>query len=86
MSSDKISLNCGIWQSEYKEKGYKEEHDLVMVDCSDKPYYGDEQQEDAHCDDPSDDVDARYQAEPLPPCCYSNQQQAHQLEGAEGRN
>lgn len=42
---------------------------------------GDEQQEDAHCDDPSNDVDARHQAEPLPPCCYPNQQQPDQLKG-----
>lgn len=56
-------------------KGYKEEHDLVVVYRADESDDSDEQQEDAHRDDPSDDVDARHQAEPLPPCCYSDQQQ-----------
>lgn len=68
-----------------KEKGYKEQHDLVVVYRSNEPDNGDEQQEDAHCDDPSDDVDARHQAEPFAPCCYSDQQQPDQLKGAEGR-
>lgn len=66
-------------------KGYKEQHDLVVVHRPDESDDGNEQQEDAHCDDPSDDVDARHQAESLPPCCYGNQQQADQLKGAEGR-
>lgn len=61
------------------EKGYKEKHDLVVVYCANESYNGDEQQEDAHRDDPSNNVNARHQAEPLPPCCYSNQQQPDQL-------
>lgn len=56
----------------HEGKGYKEKHDLVVVHRSDEAHNGDEQQEDAHSDDPSDDVDARHQAEPLPPCCYSD--------------
>lgn len=68
-----------------KEKGYKEKHDLMVVYRSDEAHNGDEQQEDTHCDDPSDDVDARHQAEPFPPCCHSDQQQPDQLDGAEGR-
>lgn len=65
------------------EKGYKEEHDLVVMHRADEAHDGDEQQEDAHRDHPSDDVDARHQAEPLPPCCDSDQQQADELEEAE---
>ena len=65
-----------------EEKGYKEQHDLVVGYRSDEPDDGDEQQEDAHRDDPSDDVDARHQAEPLPPCRYADQQQPHQLRGS----
>lgn len=66
-------------------EGYKEEHDLVVVHCSDESYDGDEQQEDAHRDDPTNDVDARHQAEPLSPCCHSDQQQPDQLKGRQGR-
>ncbi|TNN73354.1 hypothetical protein EYF80_016517 [Liparis tanakae] len=54
-----------------ERKGYKEQHDLVVVDRSDESDDGDEQQEDAHCDDPPDDVDAGHQAEALPPCRHS---------------
>ena len=57
----------------------------MVVYRADESHNGDEQQEDAHRDDPSDDVDARHQAEALPPCCYSDQQQPDQLKGAEGR-
>lgn len=39
-------------------KGYKEQHDLMVVHCPDEANDGDEQQEDAHCNDPSNDVDA----------------------------
>lgn len=53
-------------------KGYKEKHDLVVVDGSDQSHDGNEQQEDAHRDDPSNDVDARHQAIALPPRCYSD--------------
>lgn len=52
-----------------------------MVHRSDEPYDGNEQQEDAHRDDPSDDVDARHDAEPLPPRRYADQQQPDQLKG-----
>jgi len=55
-----------------ERKGYKEKHDLVVVYRSDESDDSDEQQEDAHCDDPPDDVDARHQAEPLAPCCHSD--------------
>lgn len=56
----------------HERKGYKEEHDLVVVNRSDESNNSDEQQEDAHRDDAADDVDAGHQAEPLPPCCYSD--------------
>lgn len=40
---------------------------------------GDEQQEDAHGDHSTDDVDAGHQAKALPPRRYANEQQADQL-------
>lgn len=39
-------------------KGYKEQHDLMMMHRPNQAYNGDEQQEDAYSDHPSDDVDA----------------------------
>ncbi|MEQ2212462.1 hypothetical protein XENOCAPTIV_031037 [Xenoophorus captivus] len=67
------------------QKGYKEKHDLVVVYCSDESYDGDEQQEDAHCYDAADDMDARHQAETLPPCCNCNEQEPNQLESQKER-
>lgn len=66
-------------------KGYKEKHDLVVVHGSDQSYNSDEQQEDAHCNDPSDNVDAGHQAVALPPCRDCDQQQPNQLKGAKGK-
>lgn len=62
-----------------RRKGYKEQHDLVMMQRPNQAHDGDEQQEDAHGDHPSDDVDAGHQAEALPPCRYADEQQADQL-------
>lgn len=83
VAPDFFQWKCGKPHTSNAEKGYKEKHHLVVVNCSDESHDGDEQQEEAHCDDSSDDVDARHQAEPLPPCCHSDQQQADQLWGAE---
>ncbi|KAF3860848.1 hypothetical protein F7725_001104 [Dissostichus mawsoni] len=69
-----------------QENDEKNHHDLVVVYRSDESNDSDEQQEHAHCDDPSYDVDARHQAEPLPPCCHPDQQQAHQLRRGEEVN
>lgn len=66
-------------------KGYKEEHDLVVVDGANEPHNGNEQQEDTHSDHPADDVDAGHQAEALAPCCHSDEQQPHQLEDNSNR-
>lgn len=41
-----------------QKSGYKEQHDLMVVHRSNEANDGDEQEEDAHCDDPPDDVDA----------------------------
>lgn len=61
-------------------KGYEEQHDLMVVHGANEADDGDEQEEDAHGDHPPNDVDAGHQAEALPPCCYTNQQQPHQLD------
>lgn len=52
----------------------------MVVHGAHQAHDGDEQQEDAHGDHPANDVDAGHQAEALPPCCYTNQEQPHQLE------
>lgn len=49
------------------------------MQCPNQAHDSDEQQEDAHGDDPSDDVDAGHQPEAFPPCCYADKQQADQL-------
>lgn len=72
-----------VHQQSYK--WYKEKHDLVVVHGSDQSYNSDEQQEDAHRNDPSDNVDAGHQAVALPPCRDSDQQQPDQLKGAKGK-
>ncbi|KAL8163941.1 UNVERIFIED_CONTAM: hypothetical protein K2H54_041524 [Gekko kuhli] len=64
-------------------EGYKEEHDLVMIDSADEPHDGDEKQEEPHSQDPSDDVDAGDNAEAFPPGSHANQQQPDQLESKE---
>lgn len=51
------------------------------MDRSDEADDGDEQQEEADSDHASDDVDAGDDAEALPPHCYTNQEQPHQLTG-----
>lgn len=51
-----------------------------MVYRADESHDGDEQQEDAHSDDASDDMDTRHQAEALPPCCDRDEQQPDQLQ------
>uniref|UniRef100_A0ACB8ELV4 Uncharacterized protein n=1 Tax=Sphaerodactylus townsendi TaxID=933632 RepID=A0ACB8ELV4_9SAUR len=56
-------------------EGYKEEHDLVVVDSTDEPHDGDEKQEEAHSKDPSNDVDAGDNAEAFPPGSHANQQE-----------
>lgn len=61
-------------------KGYEEQHHLMVVHGANEADDGNEQEEDAHGDHPPDDVDAGHQAEALPPCCYTNQQQPHQLD------
>lgn len=43
-----------------------------MMYRSYQSYNGNEQQEKAHCNDPTDDVDTGNQAKALSPCCYSN--------------
>lgn len=50
-----------------------------MVNGSDEPHDGDQQQKEAHGDHAADDVDAGDNAKAFPPCCYNNEQQAHQL-------
>lgn len=50
-----------------------------MVNRSNEPHNGDQQQKEADGDHASDDVDAGDNTKPFPPCCYNNQQQAHQL-------
>lgn len=52
----------------------------MVVHGANKADDGDEQEEDAHGDHPPNDVDAGHQAEALPPCCYTDQQQPHQLD------
>lgn len=69
----------GRWNGQQWRKGYKEQHDLVMMQRPDQAHDGDKQQEDAHGNHPSDDVDAGHQTKAFPPCCYTNQQQADQL-------
>lgn len=71
------NLYPGLYIAANQWEGYKEKHDLVVVHCSNEAYNGDEQQEDAHCNDASNDVDTGHQAEALPPCCYCNQQQSY---------
>ncbi len=61
-------------------KGYKEKHDLVMMDGSNESHNGDQQQKEAHGNHAADDVDAGDNAKAFPPCCYDNQQETHQLE------
>ncbi len=39
-------------------KGYKEKHDLVMMDGSNESHNGDQQQKEAHGNHAADDVDA----------------------------
>lgn len=62
-----------------ESKGYKEEQDLVVLQGSAKPHKSNQEQEDAHPDDPCHHVDAGDQAEPFPPGCHSDEQQTHQL-------
>lgn len=52
-----------------------------MVQRPEQADDGDEQQEDAHRDHPSDDVDAGHQPEALPPRRHADEQQADQLRG-----
>ena len=59
--------------------GYEEEHDLVVAGGRDESDDGDEEDEDAHGDHPTDDVDAGDGAIAFPPRCHTHQQQAHQL-------
>lgn len=75
-----------LWALNYKEthstkasKGYKEKHDLVMMDGSNESHNGDQQQKEAHGNHAADDVDAGDNAKAFPPCCYDNQQETHQL-------
>lgn len=51
------------------------------MDGSNEANDGDEQQEKAHGNHASDDVDAGDDPEALPPSCYTNQEQSHQLKG-----
>lgn len=57
-----------------------------MMQGADQAHDGDEQQEDAHGDHPSDDVDAGHQAEALPPGRHADEQQAHQLGSTGGKS
>ncbi|EMP28984.1 Poly(U)-specific endoribonuclease-C [Chelonia mydas] len=61
-------------------EGYKEEHDLVVVDSPDEAHDGNEQQEETHSDDSADDVDAGDNAKAFPPGSHAYQQQPNQLE------
>lgn len=60
-------------------EGYEEEQDLVVLQGAAQPHEGHQEEEGAHADDSRHHIDAGHQAEPLPPGCHSNQQQAHQL-------
>lgn len=51
-----------------------------MVDSTDEPHDGDEEQEETHSNDPSDDVQAGDNAETFTPGSHANQQQPNQLE------
>ena len=60
-------------------EGYEEEHDLVVAGGRDESDDGDEEDEDAHGDHPTDDVDAGDGAIAFPPRCHGDEEQAHQL-------
>lgn len=65
------------------QKGYKEKHDLVVVNGSDEPHNCNEQQEHTHRYDAPYDVDAGHQAETLTPRCHCDEQQPHHLQEAQ---
>ena len=55
----------------------------MVVDGPYESYDGDEKQEHSHGDYPSDYVDAGHDAKLLTPCCHPDEQQPHQLKGAQ---
>lgn len=68
-------------QPQYKQcKGYEKEQDLVMLHGPDEAGQGHKEEEDAHADDASHHLKTGDQAEPLPPRCDANHQQAHHLQ------
>lgn len=67
-------------------KGYKEKHDLVMVDSSYESHNGDQLQKEAYGNHAADDVDAGDDAKAFAPCCYNNQQETHQLRDKQQAN
>lgn len=62
-----------------KRKGYKEEQDLMVLQRTAQPHQGNQEEEDAHTDDPRHHPDAGDQVEPFPPGRHSDQEQTHQL-------
>lgn len=60
-------------QDDHVEK----KQDLVMLHRPNEASQGHKEEENAHTDDATHHLETGDQAEPLPPCCDANQQQAH---------